>query len=235
MNDASPNTWQGVQDEVRRRIRDREWKPGELIPNEAELAVEFGCARTTVNRALRELAEAGLVERRRKSGTRVALHPIGKAVIEIPVIRHDIEGSGQRYGYALLARQVTPPPARVAYALGLTDDARTLHLTAIHLADGAPYVLEDRWINLAAVPQAEQADFTGKSANEWLLETVPVARGELTISALPAGPAEARQMDLPQGTALLALERNTWGPDAPVTFVRLWHMPGHRIVSPIAG
>lgn len=235
MNDASPNTWQSVQDEVLRRIRSREWKPGELIPNEADLAAEFGCARTTVNRALRDLADSGLVERRRKSGTRVALHPVGKAVIEIPVIRQEIETGGQRYGYALLSRDVAPPPARVAYALGLAEDADTLHLTAIHLADGAPYMLEDRWINLAAVPQADRADFTSKSANEWLLENVPVVRGELSISALPADEDAARQLDVAHGTALLVLERATWGPDAPVTFVRLWHMPGHRIVSPIAG
>jgi GntR family histidine utilization transcriptional repressor len=232
---SDTNTWQGVQDEVRRRIRSRQWKPGDLIPNEADLATEFGCARTTVNRALRELAGSGLVERRRKSGTRVALHPVGKAVIEIPVIRQDIEGSGQRYDYALLSHTITPPPPRIAYALGLGDVTRTLHLTAIHLADGAPYVLEDRWINLSAVPQAEHHDFTRKSANEWLLETVPVARGELAISAQPCGAEEARALDLAVGTPLLTLERSTWGPDAPVTFVRLWHMPGHRIVSPIAG
>ncbi|TBX21187.1 GntR family transcriptional regulator [Nioella sediminis] len=232
---SDTNTWQGVQDEVRRRIRARQWKPGDLIPNEADLATEFGCARTTVNRALRELAGAGLVERRRKSGTRVALHPVGKAVIEIPVIRQEIEAGGQRYGYGLLTHGTARPPARVAYALGLGDAARTLHLSAIHLADGAPYVLEDRWINLAAVPQAEHHDFSRKSANEWLLETVPVARGELAISAQPCGPDEARALDVTEGTPLLTLERSTWGLDAPVTFVRLWHMPGHRIVSPIAG
>lgn len=232
---SDTNTWQGVQEEVRRRIRAREWKPGEPIPNEADLATEFGCARTTVNRALRALAEAGLVERRRKSGTRVALHPVGRAVIEIPIIRQEIESSGQRYGYALLTHGTLRAPARVAYALGLGESARSLHLSAIHLADGAPYVLEDRWINLAAVPQAEHHDFTRKSANEWLLETVPVARGELAISAQSCGPDEARALDVAEGTPLLTLERSTWGPEAPVTFVRLWHMPGHRIVSPIAG
>jgi len=163
------------------------------------------------------------------------LHPVGRAVIEIPVIRREIEGSGQSYGYALLSRTITPPPPRVAYALGLNEAARCLHLTAVHLADGVPYVLEDRWINLVAVPQAETRDFTGKSANEWLLETVPVARGELAISAQPCGAEEARALDLPEATPLLTLERSTWGPEAPVTFVRLWHMPGHRIVSPIAG
>ena len=119
---TGPNTWQGVQEEVRRRIRSREWKPGELIPTETDLACELGCARTTVNRALRELAEAGLIERRRKSGTRVARHPTGRAVIEIPLIRREVEATGARYGYALLSRAIGPPPARVAYALGLPED-----------------------------------------------------------------------------------------------------------------
>jgi len=232
---SDTNTWQGVQEEVRRRIRSREWKPGELIPTESDLACELGCARTTVNRALRELAGAGLIERRRKSGTRVARHPTGRAVIEIPLIRREVEATGARYGYALLSRQIAPPPARVAYALGLPETARMLHLVAVHLADGAPYLLEDGWINLAAVPGAEAHDFTGQSANEWLLETVPVARGELAIAAQPCGEMEARALDVAEGTPVLTLERSTWGPEAPVTFVRLSHMPGHRIVSPIAG
>lgn len=232
---SDTNTWQGVQEEVRRRIRSREWKPGDLIPTETDLACELGCARTTVNRALRELAGAGLIERRRKSGTRVARHPTGRAVIEIPLIRREVEATGARYGYALLSRQTTPPPTRVAYALGLSEGVRTLHLTAIHLGDGAPYLLEDRWINLCAVPAAEAQDFTAQSANEWLLETVPVARGDLAISAQPCGAMESRALDVAEGTPLLTLERSTWGPQAPVTFVRLWHMPGHRIVSSIAG
>ena len=52
--------------------RRRDWPPGALIPGEEALAQEFGVARATVNRALSELARAGVLERRRKAGTRVA-------------------------------------------------------------------------------------------------------------------------------------------------------------------
>ena len=53
MTAATPAAgWQAIRDEVKRRIHARDWKPGEPIPNEAELAEEFGCARATVNRAL---------------------------------------------------------------------------------------------------------------------------------------------------------------------------------------
>jgi GntR family histidine utilization transcriptional repressor len=98
MNSPSFRNWQSVQDEVLRRIHAREWKPGDLIPNEADLAQEFGCARTTVNRALRALAENGLLDRRRKAGTRVAAQPVAKATLDIAVIRREVEERGQKYG-----------------------------------------------------------------------------------------------------------------------------------------
>ena len=55
-------TYKSVKSDMLARITDREWAPGDLIPNEEDLARNYGCSRATVNRALRELAEAGLVE-----------------------------------------------------------------------------------------------------------------------------------------------------------------------------
>ena len=72
---STPQGWEEIRAEVLRRIERRDWRPGATIPTEEQLAAEFGCARATVNRALRELAEAGVLERRRKAGTRVATHP----------------------------------------------------------------------------------------------------------------------------------------------------------------
>ena len=46
-------------------------KPGERLPSEAELVKTFGASRITVTRALRDLKQAGLVERRAGSGTYV--------------------------------------------------------------------------------------------------------------------------------------------------------------------
>ena len=85
------NSWILIREELLRRIHDRIWKPGDLIPGEAELAEEFGCARTTVNRALRDLAETGLVTRRRKAGTRIAINPPHKATLTIPIVREEVE------------------------------------------------------------------------------------------------------------------------------------------------
>ena len=43
-------------------IHDSVWEPGSLIPGDVTLSEEFGCARATVNRALRELARDGVIE-----------------------------------------------------------------------------------------------------------------------------------------------------------------------------
>ena len=129
----SPASWQAIQAEVLQRIRNRQWPPGELIPNEADLAEEFGCARATVNRALRELAEAGYLDRRRKAGTRVALNPVRKATLEIPVIHHEVEARGGVYGYALISREMAPAPLQIRSRMGLPAGAALLHARALHL------------------------------------------------------------------------------------------------------
>ena len=51
-----------VEDDLRRRCRVGEWKAGERLPAVADLAQHYGVARNTVTKALRRLADDGLVE-----------------------------------------------------------------------------------------------------------------------------------------------------------------------------
>lgn len=220
--------WQAVQQEVLRRIHAREWAPGNLIPNEADLAAEFGCARATVNRALRAVAEAGLLDRKRKAGTRVALQPVARATLSIAVIRQEVEDKGARYSYALLERAMVRPPAPVRATLN-TADAALLHVRAVHFADGLPYALEDRWINPQGAPNVLDQPFDTTSANEWLLEHTPYTGGDIALSAHNATHVEAQELGCNEGAALFALTRNTWNGSVAVTRVRLLFAPGHTM------
>ena len=94
--------WEDIRAEVLSRIRSKAWPLGTLIPGEEALAQDFGVARATVNRALSELARAGVLERKRKAGTRVAALPVRKATLDIPVIRAEVEARGEAYGLRLL-------------------------------------------------------------------------------------------------------------------------------------
>lgn len=223
-----PQGWEEIRSEVLRRIRVRAWPPGDLIPTEEALALEFGCARATVNRALRELAGAGVLERRRKAGTRVAMWPVRKATLDIAVIRQEIEARGQRHSFQLLEQTTGAPPVPVASRLGLPPGARLIYLETLHLADGQPFVFETRWLNPAVLP-TPLPDFSQLSANEWLVTHISYATGDIAFSAAAASLREATVMGVVAGTALFITERTTWTPDAPITLVRLAHAPGYRV------
>jgi len=81
--------------EVRRRLleclADGEWKPGDRIPSEPDLARRFGVAISTIRAGISDLAAAGVVNRWQGRGTFVArhdLHPQGFRFSNI----HDVRG-----------------------------------------------------------------------------------------------------------------------------------------------
>lgn len=229
MNAPTFRSWQSVQDEVLRRIHAREWSPGDLIPNEADLALEFGCARSTVNRALRSLAESGLLDRKRKAGTRVAAQPVAKATLDIAVIRHEVEEHGSKYGYQLIARDITVPPLSVSGAMKTLAGDPLLHVRALHLADDEAYAIEDRWINTLIVPAVQVETFQSVSANEWLMKHAPYTHGEIAFSAVQASAADAEIMGLAENSALFAIDRLTWDSEVSVTKVKLLFSPGYQL------
>ena len=84
-------TYRDVKTDILSKITKGEWPLGSLVPNEVDLAETYGCARATVNRAMRELADEGFIERRRKAGTRVRMAPVRQARFDIPLVRAEIE------------------------------------------------------------------------------------------------------------------------------------------------
>ncbi len=233
MTQSDTNSWQGIKSEVMRRISDRRWQPGDLIPGEVELAEEFGCARATVNRALRDLADGGLLDRKRKAGTRVALNPVRKATVEIPVIRQDVEARGKAYSFEVLDRRDLTPTSVLQRQYGLSASTALLGLWTLHRADTQPFAYEERWINLAVVPDVVDADLGTLSANEWLVRNTPLSRGEFTFSACNATEAESRLMNCDPGAALFAVNRTTWVMDDPITAVRLVYAPGFSMTTTV--
>ena len=219
--------WEAIRAEVLARIRLRKWLPGQVIPGEEALALEFGVARATVNRALSELARTGVVERRRKAGTRVAVLPVRKASFDIPVIRAEVETRGEVYGLRVLRLEITRPPVPIAARLGF-QGSQMVHLQTLHLASGRPFAFENRWLNRDVLPDP-MPDFDVVSANEWLVAHVSYATGDIAFSAEGAGLEEAAALALAVGTAVFVTERCTWSTEAPITWVRLVHAPGYRL------
>lgn len=224
-------TYRDVKAEILRRIRSDIWPPGMLLPGEIDIATEMGCARATVNRAMRELSEEGVIDRRRKAGTRVNTEPTRQVKFQIPVVRREIEATGAEYRYALASRDVVTAPDWLRTRLALDPEERLLHIECMHYASGQPFQFEDRWINLSTVPSAEHVDWTVETPNEWLLKTLPFTNAELRFSATAADEKLSRFLLLGIAAPVFTVERTTWLSERPVTSTRLYFGAGYQMVA----
>lgn len=224
-------TYRDIKADILDKITQGVLAPGSLIQNEVDLAVQYDCARATVNRAMRELAEDGIIERRRKAGTRVRMAPVRQARFGIPIVRKEIEDQGAIYRYALVQKNRVAAPDWLRARLKLKQDREVLHLTCMHYADGNPYQFEDRWINLEVAPKAAEADFSDIGPNEWLVSAIPFSNAEISFLAVQATTEHAEHLGCAPGDALFQTERSTWWENNAVTFVRLTFRRGHRMTT----
>jgi GntR family histidine utilization transcriptional repressor len=227
-----------IRADVEERIRSGEWRPGDRIPFEHELVARYGCARATVGKALTSLARAGLIERRRKAGSFVAVPRVQSAALDIPDIGAVIASQGEAYRFALASRAIRPVDAADPDQQRLGATGRLLWLKGVHFAGDTPFAAEDRAIALMTVPEAADMAFDVLAPGSWLLSHVPWTHARHRISAQAAGPRGLR-LGIPAAEACLVIERWTWkavvGGEAPVTFARQM-FPGrlHDLVADFA-
>ncbi|WP_034885256.1 histidine utilization repressor [Ensifer aridi] len=218
---------QRILSEVEGRILSGEWPPGYRIPFEHELTDQYGCSRMTVNKALSELVKRGLIERRRKSGSYVSFPQVQSAVMEIHDVKREVQALGLDYAYRLDERKLRKMNAADAGRIDLPAASRLLDITCRHFAGGRVFCLEERLINLIAVPEAEMETFDTVAPGSWLLGKVPWSTAEHRIKAVAASRQAAQALGIATGAPCLVIERRTWSGGAPVTSVRLTY-PGDR-------
>ena len=231
MNRALRLSWTDVRDRIQTRILNRTYAPGDKLPKDEEIAEDFGCARSTVQRAMQGLSQSGLVERRRKGGTHVRIDPVTRAMIDIPITRREVERRGSKYDYQLIYCAMEIAPKSVLARFGLKVPIKLLHVEALHLADNRPYILEDRWVCTTTIPEILNVDLAQKSANEWLVRNKPYSRCEMSFYASKASRSVATQQDTKLGEALLVIERTTWIGSDPITTVQAVTSPGYQLFT----
>ncbi|MEQ1499729.1 MAG: UTRA domain-containing protein [Novosphingobium sp.] len=218
-----------ISEQIRRSIEGKilsgEWVPGARVPGDADLAAQYGCARMTANKALTALAEAGLIERRRRAGSFVARPRSQAMVLEITDLAAEMAARGSRYLWQLDSR-------RALRSAALGRNAPLLEIEGVHWADDAPLAFEHRLVNLAEVPAIADADLALEAPGTWLLAHAPWTEAEHRISAEAAGPALAKALACPPGSPCLTVRRRTWRGDTPVTLVTQHFAPGrHELVA----
>ena len=141
-----------VKQYLKRQLAQGRWPPGTLMPSEAELVAQFGVSRMTVNRALRELQSAGLVDRLQGVGTFAAQLARVSSTLTIRDLHEEIEARGHRHHAEVHVKREERAPAPLARQLGLEAGAPVFHSLIVHHDDGVALQCEDRYVNPAQAP-----------------------------------------------------------------------------------
>ena len=205
--------YQQIKGLVLQSLLGGEWKPGEAIPSELELAARYRVSQGTVRKAIDELASENLLTRRQGKGTFVATHSEVQVQYRFLKLVPDAGGMGslgpaERH-FIDCKRQRAP--ADVARALGLRSGEPSLQLQRVLAFQGTPTIFEDIWL--------PGGPFKGLTAERLAAHSGPMyamfesefgvrmVRAEEKIRAVCPGPLEQQWLQVAAGTPLLSVER----------------------------
>jgi len=205
--------YQQIKALITRSLQTGEWKPGEVIASEIELAARFKVSQGTVRKAIDELAAENLLVRRQGRGTFVATHAEEKVQYRFLRLVPDAGGKVRVAERRFLECRRARASAEVARALDLKPGDPIIQARRLLLFGGRPVVLDDLWLpgglfrGLTAERLAEH-----RGALYAFFESefgVHMIRAEEKLRAVAASAADAPLLEVPEGAPLLSVERRT--------------------------
>ncbi|HDS9359578.1 TPA: histidine utilization repressor [Enterobacter chengduensis] len=219
--------YEKIKQAIGEKIASGTLRPHDRIPSEAELVAQFGYSRMTVNRALRELTDEGLLVRLQGVGTFVAEPKGQSALFEIRSIADEIASRNHRHRCEVLVLEETQASAEQALELNVKEGTRIFHSLMIHYENDVPVQIEDRCVNAARVPEYLEQDYTQTTPHAYLSRIAPLTEGEHIVEAVRAAPQECDWLRVKEHDPCLLIRRRTWSSSDIISHARLL-FPGNR-------
>lgn len=205
--------YQQIKGLILQSLQSGEWKPGESIPSEMDLAARYRVSQGTVRKAIDELAAEHLLVRRQGKGTFVATH--AEQHVQYRFLRL-VPDAGDRQNEGPAERNVIDckrqrAPAEIARALALRTGDSVLQVRRVLSFAGRPTILEDLWLPGSSFKglTAERLSLHHGHMYE-LFETefgVRMVRAEEKIRAVLPDAAQSALLKVGKNTPLLSVER----------------------------
>jgi GntR family transcriptional regulator len=223
MNAASPSfspLYRQIKALIMRSLQSGEWRPGEAIPSELDLAARYKVSQGTVRKAIDELSAEHLLMRRQGKGTFVATHNEARTQYRFLRLMPD-EGEQEYPASRLLECRRARAGADTARQLEMKAGDGIVYLRRVLIFKGAPTVLDEIFLPASIFKGLSAAKFNEyKGSMYHLFETeygTRMIRAEERITALAADAAAVEVLHVPLGAPLLCVDRVsfTYG-DKPV-------------------
>ena len=226
-NQSSPTfspLYQQIKSLITQSLQSGEWKPGELIPSEVDLAVRFKVSQGTVRKAIDELSAENVVVRRQGKGTFVATHHEAKSQFRFLRLKPD-QGIQKYPTSQFIEVKRIRAPSEIAKLLDIKVGDSVIFIRRVQSFDAVPTILEELWL-----PGAIFKGLTTELLNDYkgpmyaLFETefgTHMIRASEALRAVSADQLAADLLKIEPGSPLLNVERvsYTYG-DKPVEFRR---------------
>lgn len=204
-----------VKNNLIRRVLEGEWKPGEQLPPEAQLAESYGLSLGTVRKAIKEMEHEGLLARWPGRGTFVTSHgPGGHRPFRFNCVqRNDGERMAGRPTRYLDCRR-DRAGERAAAALGIGSEDPVAVVVRLRELEEKAVLAETSYLGEALCPDAhELLQEQEPNSIYQLLEQaygILVTRVEEKLRARAASTDESAHLEIPAGTPVLEIERTAF-------------------------
>lgn len=202
--------YQQIKTLILQSLQGGEWKPGDVIPSEQDLASRFKVSQGTVRKAIDELAADNLVVRRQGKGTFVATHAERHTQYRFLRLQPDIERD-ERVERTIVECKRLRSTADIARLLGLRSADTVVFVRRVLAFQGIPTILDDVWLPgtpfKGLTKEALGADQVPMYAFFESAFGVRMVSAEEKIKAVAASAEAAELLNLKEGHPLLSVER----------------------------
>ncbi len=197
---------------LRKRIENKEWRPGDRLPSEIELSRVYRINRMTVRQGVLELCREGFLYRERGRGTFLARHKIERNLSDLDSQISYLRAQGLKVSIRVLTFQTIGAALKVAENLGLAPGEQVIQLVRLRSVNNTPLILETSFLPLKICPRLIEADLTDHSLYD-ILENkygLNLDWADAKIEAIAADASHSRRLRVKKGTPLLRLEQITY-------------------------
>jgi GntR family transcriptional regulator len=205
--------YQQIKGLILQSLQSGEWKPGESIPSEMELAARYRVSQGTVRKAIDELASDNLLVRRQGKGTFVATHAeqhVQYRFLKLVPDQGDLNTEGPAQRNIVDCKRLRAS-AEIARALALRTGDAVLQVRRVLSFAGVPTILEDLWLPGGPFKGLTAERLTAYHGPMYaLFETefgVRMVRADEKIRAVLPDASQSELLQIPASAPLLSVER----------------------------
>ncbi len=211
-----------IQEYIAELILSGKLAPDAKIQSERDFSEDLGVSRMTVRRAITELVNEGLLERKHGSGTYVAKPKVTYESRELANYVQAMQGRNIATASQLLEFGEVVASRRLAESLEIEIGNPIYRVAVLRFANRVPVILERVFIPCALCPSLEDWDLEKTPIYDLLTDVYHIRPGRMsqTVEAVVAADTVAQQLRVDEGFPLLMLSRIIFEKEreAPVVF-----------------